>query len=224
MKHFHLPSTFLLALLLAGCGDKNASSDGHGSEAAGEHEEGEQPTKGMHGGRLLEQDGYAVELAIAEDGTPPRYQAWLYHGKKMLPATAGSIEVRLKRLGDRAETHRLAPQSDGSLMAATVVGEPHSFDVEVLAKVAGKSLRWAYPSYEGRTVIQTKVATDAGIRVAPAAPGVIADEHEVQGLLTPVEGRIAKLMARFPGPIRSLRANVGDRVRAARRWRPSKAT
>lgn len=65
-----------------------------------------------------------------------------------------------------------------------------------------------------RTTIAAKVAQDAGIRVAPAAAGVIADEHEVQGLLTPVEGRVAKVMARFPGPIRTLRANVGDRVRA----------
>lgn len=66
----------------------------------------------------------------------------------------------------------------------------------------------------GRTRIAAKIAQDAGIRTAPAAAGVIADEHEVQGLLTPVEGRAAKAMARFPGPIRSLRANVGDRVRA----------
>lgn len=67
---------------------------------------------------------------------------------------------------------------------------------------------------EGRTTISADMAKDAGIRVAPAGPGVIADEHEVQGLLTPVEGRIAKVMARFPGPIRRLNANVGDRVRA----------
>ena len=75
-------------------------------------------------------------------------------------------------------------------------------------------MRWAYPSYEGRTEIAAKVATDSGIRVAPAAAGVIADEHEMQGLLTPVDGRIAQVMARFPGPIRALRANVGDKVRA----------
>ena len=36
----------------------------------------------------------------------------------------------------------------------------------------------------------------------------------MQGLLTPIEGRIATATARFPGPIRALRANVGDRVRA----------
>jgi cobalt-zinc-cadmium efflux system membrane fusion protein len=63
------------------------------------------------------------------------------------------------------------------------------------------------------TTIAAKTAQAAGIRVAVAAPGVIADEHEVQGQLTPVEGRVALVMARFPGPIRALRANVGDRVR-----------
>ena len=64
------------------------------------------------------------------------------------------------------------------------------------------------------TTIPAAVAQASGIRVAAVGPGSIADEHEVQGLLTPVEGRVAKVMARFPGPIRTLRANVGDRVRA----------
>ena len=64
------------------------------------------------------------------------------------------------------------------------------------------------------TTIPAKTAETSGIEVAAAGPGSIADEHEVQGLLTPVEGRVAKVMARFPGPIRTLRANIGDRVRA----------
>ena len=64
------------------------------------------------------------------------------------------------------------------------------------------------------TVIEPAVAAASGIEVAAAAPGVIADEHEIQGLLTPVEGRVAKVTARFPGPIRRLHAGVGDAVRA----------
>ena len=212
MKPQHPIGALALALLLAACGGSPSNEDSHG--AGGEHAEVEEIKKGEHGGRLLQQSGYAVELAIAEDGTPPKYQAWLYEGDKLLPATAGNVEIRLKRLGDIAENHTLKPQVDGSLMAGTIVGEPHSFEVEVLAKVNGKALRWAYPSFEGRTEIVGKIATDAGIRVAPVASGVIADEHEVQGLLTPVEGRVANVMARFPGPIRSLRANVGDQVRA----------
>ncbi len=203
------------SLALTACGDKPdaPASDGHGHEAGG-HAEDEAAKDGEHGGRLLEAEGHAVELAIAETGRPPTYQAWLYRDGKPLPPQAGSVEVRLKRLGGVAETHLLKPQADGSLMAATVVGEPHSFDVEVIAKIGGKSLRWAYESYEGRTVIPATIATDSGIRVAAAGPGEIADQHELQGLLTTVEGRAARVMARFPGPIRALRANVGDPVRA----------
>ena len=204
----------LFAMALSACGG-NATEDEHGHAESGEagNDHAEEATKGSHGGRLLEQEGYAVELAIAEDGTPPKYQAWLYEGDAALPATAGKIVVKLKRLGDRSEVHTLAPQADGSLMATTIVGEPHSFDVEVLADIEGKPLRWAYESYEGRTRIAQAMADQSGIKVAPAGAGIIADEHEVQGLLTPVEGRSAKVTARFPGPIKRLAANVGDRVR-----------
>ncbi len=64
------------------------------------------------------------------------------------------------------------------------------------------------------TVIPAAIAREAGIRIAPAGPGTIADTHEVQGLLTPVDGHIAEATARFPGPVRSLRVGVGDSVRA----------
>ncbi|MEN5427082.1 efflux RND transporter periplasmic adaptor subunit [Stenotrophomonas pennii] len=64
------------------------------------------------------------------------------------------------------------------------------------------------------TRIADAQARAAGIVSAAAGPGTIADEHEVQGLLAPVDGRSAQVTARFPGPVRALRANVGDRVRA----------
>ena len=67
------------------------------------------------------------------------------------------------------------------------------------------------------TTIPATVARESGIEVTPAAPGVIADEHEVQGLLTPIDGALANVMARFPGPIRALDANVGDAVKRGQR-------
>ena len=51
------------------------------------------------------------------------------------------------------------------------------------------------------TTIPADVAESSGIVVAPVAAGIIRDEHEVQGLLTPVEGRHARVVARFPGPV-----------------------
>jgi cobalt-zinc-cadmium efflux system membrane fusion protein len=212
MKTINQIGAFALVLLLGGCG-KDIPEE-HGHEEAGEHANGEEAKQGEHGGKLLEQQGYTVELAIAEDGTPPKYRAWLYHNDKPLPASAGTVEVGLRRLGGGVENHVLQPQADGSLLAKSTVDEPHSFDVEVSAKIAGNALRWEYPRYEGRTQIAAAIAAESGIRVAPVGAGVIADEHEVQGLLTPMEGRIANVMARFPGPVRGLRANVGDTVRA----------
>ncbi len=64
------------------------------------------------------------------------------------------------------------------------------------------------------TTIAADVAEDVGIRVSPVAAGTIADQHEVQGLLTTLERGNARVTARFPGPIRRLHAEIGDRVRA----------
>ena len=213
MKLKTLGSALLLSLLLSACGrePEQAGHDEHGHGHSGDAAEFE---RGTHGGRLLEHDEIAVELGIAESGTPPHFQAWLYREGRLLAADAGSVEVRLLRLGNVAENHVLKPRSDGSLMADTIVGEPHSFEVEVIASVSGETMNWTYSSYEGRTTIDAAVAASAGIEVAPAGPGTIADEHVVQGLLTPIEGRIARVAARFPGPIRSLTAQVGDTVRA----------
>lgn len=65
-----------------------------------------------------------------------------------------------------------------------------------------------------RTTIKAAVAKESGIRTAKIGPGTIRDEHDVQGLLTPVEGRFARVVARFPGPVRMVHVAVGDRVAA----------
>ncbi len=192
----------LLALVLGGCSrNSDAAHDDHAGHAAegeaGAAAHGEEAQVGTHGGRLLSQDGDSVELAIAEDGTPPTYQAWLYRDGKPLPAAAGKVEVHLTRLGGVTEVHQLTPRDDGSLLADSTVGEPHSFDVDVRATVQGKTHRWRYASYEGRTTIAAKVAQDAGIRVAAVGAGSIADQHEVQGLLTPAEGAQAQAHRAF---------------------------
>lgn len=198
-----------LVFALAACGARESADEhGHGHD---DHAETE-AEKGAHNGRLLRQGGLTVELAIFEDGVPPEYRAWLYRDGKPLPPEAGSVEVVLTRLGGVTDTHRFAARGD-YLVGSGVVYEPHSFDVEVRVQVDGQSARWTYESYEGRTRIAADIATQAGIRVAAAGPGVIRDEHELQGLLTPIEGRHARLAARFPGPIRSITVGVGDAVR-----------
>lgn len=64
------------------------------------------------------------------------------------------------------------------------------------------------------TVIDKAEADANGIKTATAAAGTIAQELEVQGLLSAIDGSVAQVTARYPGRIQSLRANVGDQVRA----------
>lgn len=213
------------AALLAGCG----GADPHADDAAGshagatadthDHADAHEPADaadaapGAHGGRVLKQHGYSLELKIVEAGTPPHYQAWISRdGKPLAPADV-QLSVTLTRLGGDSETHTFSA-ADDALVSASVVREPHSFDVRVVATVDGQSLQWDYPSYEGRTRIAAAIARESGILTHPAAGGEIRDEHEVQGLITPIEGRHARIVARFPGPVREVRASVGDRVRA----------
>lgn len=104
-----------------------------------------------------------------------------------------------------------------SIVAATLLigcGKPATPESSTEKEPAHESTAHDDHDEFEHTTIAAATAEQAGIRVAPVAAGTIADEHEVQGLLTPVDGRVAQVTARFPGPIRSLRANVGDRVRA----------
>ncbi|WP_206208054.1 efflux RND transporter periplasmic adaptor subunit [Ahniella affigens] len=208
MLKFVLPLIVLLAVAACTRPESGGQSPGHGHDRDAE----DQVEKGSHGGRVLRDGSLAVELAIFEEGVPPEYRAWLYRDDKPLPVNAGQLAVTLTRLGGVAETYRFTPRDD-HLVADGVVSEPHSFDVEVRANLDGHRSRWAFASYEGRTRIAAPVAAEAGIRVARAGPGVIRDEHELQGLLIPIEGRHARLAARFPGPIRSVSVGVGDLVR-----------
>jgi cobalt-zinc-cadmium efflux system membrane fusion protein len=213
LRHFLLP--LLLTFGLAACGsgetDEHAHAEGddHDEQTEAEPAKG----KGAHNGRMLTQGPYSVELAIYEDGVPPEYRAWLYKDGEPLPPTAGELTVVLTRLGDITDTHAFTPKDD-YLLGSLEVYEPHSFDVAVTARIDGQTLSWSFPSYEGRTTIPAPVAKDAGIEIAAAGPGVIRDEHDVQGLLTPIEGRHARIVARFPGPVKAVRVGLGDTVRA----------
>lgn len=212
--------TILLATLLTfgltACGEKSkdqAQHDESGTDSHGEEAATAEPAQGEHGGRLLQQDGYAVELKIFEDGVPPEYRVWLYRDNKRLPPTAGQLKVQLLRLGNVKDVHDFKVVDD-YLVSAAEVYEPHSFVVEVIASIEGKTLRWNFDSFEGRIKIDNKIAEQAGIRTAKVGPGLISEEHEVQGLLTPVEGKHARVVARFPGPVRKVNVSIGDRVSA----------
>ena len=58
--------------------DTHESHDMHGHEDThDEHEE--EAARGPHGGRLLTQDDFSLEVTIYETGLPPEFRIYVYH-------------------------------------------------------------------------------------------------------------------------------------------------
>jgi cobalt-zinc-cadmium efflux system membrane fusion protein len=123
------------------------------------------------------------------------------------------LTVELARLGGKVDRIAFTPQQE-FLRGNQTVEEPHSFDVTIVARHAGREHRFEYASYEGRTTIAADVARDAGIGTAVAGPGSISDELVLYGAIGPDTTRVRQVHARFPGVIRDVTRNVGDAVRA----------
>jgi len=202
----------LLASLFAlfACSGSDPAEHGHDHDHGHGHAEDDHGPEGPNGGRLIGTGKYAVELKIEESATP-RFVAWGYENGKLLPADQVRLEVRTERLDGQIERFSFAV--DGArLLSRSGVGEPHSFIIEVEAAIAGETIEERYDSFEGRTTIDAKSAQEAGIVVATASAGDIVESIAINGVLVARRGGEAAVAARFPGVVRRINAEVGDRV------------
>lgn len=204
----------LLLALVAGCNGGTPSGEaGHAHDDHGGHADAEETPRGPHGGRLLADGPFVVELAIYETGVPPEFRAWITQDGRPVDPAQASIQVELGRLGGVKDTIQFAPQGD-FLRGDREVYEPHSFDVRVTATHGGQTHTWEYASYEGRTEIPAEVANAAGIETAVAGPGTLDETLNLYGAIVPDATRVREVRARFPGIVQTVSKRVGDTVRA----------
>lgn len=214
MKHFPQKmvwlvlaiTTSLLASMVSLAGDEHG--DSHGEEQADE-----QVHKGPHNGRLLQHGDFTLELAIYEKDVPPEYRAWASKAGKPLLPEAWQLQVELKRLGGKTDRFTFTPEQD-FLRGQGVVEEPHSFDVMVTASHGQQQYRWAFDSYEGRLVIAKALAEQSGITMATAEAGNIHQTITLYGQAMIDPARVRHIKARYPGVIQSVKAVIGQKVRA----------
>ena len=198
----------LSALAAFGCsGDEAAGGHGDHAEAGG----AEEFERGPHRGRWLEDGAFALELSIFEDGGPPEFRAFVYQGGEPRDPAGVALEVTLSRLGGRSDRISFAQRGE-YLLGDREVSEPHSFEVEVVARASGKEHRFAYSSYENRVTLMPEQLSAAGIAVEAAGPATIRERVALNGRIVANEDALAHVMPRFPGVVRSVHKRLGDAV------------
>ena len=196
----------IAALLLSACGSEPAPKPAEHAVAGAEYE------RGPHNGRMLRDGDFAIELTVFEDGVPPEFRLYAYRADK--PVLAGvDATVVLTRLDGEVDRLAFRPEETYLRGDATVV-EPHSFDVEVMAREGGRSHVWKFASPEGRAVIKDAAARAAGITIETAGPAEIAQTVELIGRVALDPAATAQVGAKYPGRVMSVQHNIGDRVRA----------
>ena len=197
---------FLTLITICSCSrDSEHSHDHH------HHEEEHAEEKGSHGGRLLTDGDFTLELQIFETEVPPQFRIYAYKDGKQLKADQFSVTVELSRLGMAKELFTFSSFGD-FLSSQQEVKEPHSFDVNVKAEFNGKKYSWTYSSYEGRTSITDKMAELSGIKTEFPLKRTISSAAKIRGKITPSEHRIAHIIPRFSGVVRESKKHIGDMV------------
>ncbi|SNS62340.1 membrane fusion protein, cobalt-zinc-cadmium efflux system [Sphingomonas laterariae] len=201
-----LAALFLAAPLAACTGGSEATQ----AEAEG-NDHAEEAAKGPHGGRLLTDGDFAVEITIFEQGEPPRFRVYVTRGGEPVDPATIRLAITLTRLGGEIDRIAFVPQGP-FLASRSVIEEPHSFDVEVVALDGAKRHAWKYESPEGRTRIAAAAARAGGIETAIAGPATIGEERALFGTVELDPSARSEIRGQFPGRVVSVTRKVGDRV------------
>ncbi len=210
-----LVTRFLRGLLFCsavlGAGWLNFGSVAMASEDDHHNEHTAEPAKGPHGGRLLTQDHFAVEVSIYETGVEPELRLYFYQDHQPLIPTSITAKVQLNRLGEASDTINFTPELD-YLLGDQVIREPHSFAVAVSASYQGKTFAWDYESFEGRTVLSDRSVAKAGIVLEQATAGHIRTQLHLFGVVAAIAEQQFQVGAAYSGIVQSLAVKVGDKV------------
>lgn len=170
-----------------------------------------EPEKGPHRGRMLRDGDLTVELAIFETGVPPEFRVWVSDNGEPVSPDAVDLQVKLTRLGNVVDDIRFRAEGD-YLRGDTVIYEPHSFIVTLITQYQGKTYRWDYDNFEGRTLIGDGVAEAMGIATETAGSATLHQTIRVYGKLVYPPSAKRQIQARFDGVIKQMHVGLGESV------------
>ena len=201
----------VLAFVILRMEKTTVSSSHEEAESHYEHED-DGHIKGHHGGRLLSEDDFQIEVTIYERGIPPQFRVYVFDKGKAVNLDEVKLTVELHRLGSRVEVIHFRREGE-YLCGDKVIEEPHSFNVEVLAEHKGKTYRWEYSQVEGRAELTPEAVQSAGIVVETAGPVQMKTVIELPGEVKLNADKVVHVVPRLSGMVTAVYKNLGDTVR-----------
>ncbi|MCF3648535.1 efflux RND transporter periplasmic adaptor subunit [Synoicihabitans lomoniglobus] len=189
-----------------------SSAHGHGHDDHDDHHD-EEAERGAHGGRLLTDGDFTLELAIVEAGMPPEFRAWATVSGREVPPADVRLSVELMRPGGATDHHAFVVEGD-YLRGQAEVYEPHSFDYRVSAVHAGRQHDWNFEAPEMQTTLTAAAAARAGVETEVAGPATFTTTLPVYGRVKFDADHVARAVPRFSGIVREARKVLGDTVTA----------
>lgn len=193
-------------------GDEHGHGAGEEKHPHGEEAHGE-AARGPHGGRLLSQGDFTVEVTIFEQGVPPEFRVHAFEKGKPADPAEIKLQIQLERLGAQPETIGFKPDK-GLLRGDREIVEPHSFKVAVTAEYKGQAYHWDYEQEEGRVAMDDATAKSAGIEVMTAGPVKIRSTLQLQGEIQFNQDRVAHVVPRLAGVVVRSAKDLGDTVKS----------
>lgn len=195
---------------------KPASEEGHGHghEEGGEGHAGheDEATKGAHGGELLSEGDFSVEVSLVEQGGAPRMKLWLYEkGQAAAPASA-KASFELTRPGGEVEKLEFAVERD-ALVSTQPIAEPHVFEGTLALQTAKEPFLFPYAQREGVIAMSADQQKKAGVGVDTAGPATIRSTLRLPGEIRFNDDRTAHVVPRVAGVVEAVPVSLGQQVR-----------
>jgi cobalt-zinc-cadmium efflux system membrane fusion protein len=150
-------------------------------------------------------------VTIFERGVPPEFRVYCYDRGTPLDPGRVSLTTDLTRFGGRADQVHFSKR-ENYLVGDRTVEEPHSFEVHVVADQDGRTHRWEYPSYEGRSELSPEAIRASGVVIETIAPATVTTRVRAHGRVVPNEDQLAHVIPRYPGVVKEVRKRLGDPV------------
>lgn len=196
-----------------GHAEAHAHEDGH--DHAEGHEEGEhadEAAKGPHGGELMTEGDFGLEIKLAEEGGKAHFQVWFFDKGKPLPADAAKVTMALTRPNGDQQDIAMAAAKDGQI-STEAIAEPHVFEAVIEVRTAREPYLFNHSLQEGKVAMSDAQVKAAGILVENAMASSIKSSLQLPGEIRFNEDCTAHVVPRVGGVVESVSVDLGQRVR-----------